>query len=85
MKKSRPNLKLETETDILFAEVLLVPGTDQEGVKILTHSDLDQYDIIIEGEKSLGSLTGVLHKVPEREYPLRVTMASARFRVARTL
>lgn len=37
MKKSRPNLRLETETDILFAEELLMSGTDQEEVKILAH------------------------------------------------
>lgn len=56
IKKSRSNIKLETETDILFAEELLVSGTDQEEVKILTHGDLDQSNIMIQDRK----ITGVI-------------------------
>lgn len=70
MEKYRPNLKLETETDILFAEELLISGTDQEETKILTHGDLDHSNIMIQD----GKITGIIdwgaagYSVPEREY-----------------
>ncbi|KAJ5517222.1 hypothetical protein N7527_008782 [Penicillium freii] len=57
MKKSRPNLKLEAETDILFAEELLVPGTDQE-VKILTHPVISTALSLDSGALNISSVGG---------------------------
>jgi aminoglycoside phosphotransferase len=70
LANSRPNQKLETEQDKLFAEELLMSGIDQEEVKVLTHGDLDQSNIMVRD----GKITGIIdwgaagYSVPEREY-----------------
>jgi aminoglycoside phosphotransferase (APT) family kinase protein len=70
LAKSRPNLRLETEQDIRFAEELLMSGTDQEEIKVFTHGDLDMSNIMIQD----GEITAIIdwgaagYSVPEREY-----------------
>lgn len=70
LKKSRPNSKLETESDVLYAKHLLESGLDQEEVKVLTHGDLHGSNIMIQD----GIITGIIdwgaagYSVPEREY-----------------
>lgn len=70
LQRSRPNEKLVTEKDILFAAQLLASGADQEEIKILTHGDLHLSNIMFQDER----ITGIIdwgaagYSVPEREY-----------------
>ncbi|CRL19683.1 Protein kinase-like domain [Penicillium camemberti] len=58
------------QTDILSAEELPVFGTNQEEVKILTHGDMDQSNIMIRDGKIIGIIDwgAAGYSVPEREY-----------------
>ncbi|KAK1142361.1 hypothetical protein N8T08_007913 [Aspergillus melleus] len=70
LRKSRPNLTLETEEDTLFAEELLGSGVGQTDTRVFTHGDLDQSNIMVRD----GKISGIIdwgaagYSVPEREY-----------------
>lgn len=70
LKKSRPRLTLETDEDVRFAEELRISGADQPDIRVFTHGDLDQSNILVRG----GRITGIIdwgaagYSVPEREY-----------------
>ncbi|PLB44965.1 hypothetical protein P170DRAFT_270844 [Aspergillus steynii IBT 23096] len=70
LRRSRPNLTLETDEDARFAEELLLSGAGQTETCIFTHGDLDQSNIIVRDGKISGIIDwGVAgYSVPEREY-----------------